>query len=116
MAMSQRYVQASGYLPQTSCLTGAAAQGKPLDVEGMRYLVRAASQPPWWLSKSVGNVGIAGGLWAETLPAVADLVRDGCSTDAEGKLRDDADGGGNLDLAKVRDHLRTHGEILVVQC
>lgn len=51
------------------------------------------------------NIGIAGGLCAETLPAVASLVREyGLSIDAEGRLRD-GDEGGVLDLDKVAAYL-----------
>lgn len=53
------------------------------------------------------RLGIAGGLCAATLtPGIGRLLRAGCSIDAEGRLRDDADGGGNLDLAKVGAYLQ----------
>lgn len=53
------------------------------------------------------GAGIAGGFCAETLDeAVGKMLRAGCSIDAEGRLRDDADGGGNLDMAKVSAYLR----------
>lgn len=54
------------------------------------------------------RIGIAGGLCAETLPGLAPLFQrhPHLSIDAEGRLRDDADGGGNLDLAKVGAYLR----------
>jgi len=49
------------------------------------------------------GIGIAGGLYAETLPAVADLVREyGLSIDAEGRLREDRD---DLDLGKARAYI-----------
>ena len=56
--------------------------------------------------------GIAGGLCAEAVPTIADLLyfeEYGVSIDAEGRLRDDADGGGNLDLDKVRRYLAAAG-------
>jgi len=52
------------------------------------------------------RVGIAGGLCAETLAPWGSALRSGRSIDAEGRLRDDADGGGNLDLVKVGTYLR----------
>jgi hypothetical protein len=49
-------------------------------------------------------------LCAETLPAVASLVREyGLSIDAEGRLRD-GDEGGVLDLDKARAYLAAAGD------
>lgn len=67
-----------------------------------------------WIGRSIGDrhngkigIGVAGGLCAETLtPEIGKLLQAGCSIDAEGRLRDGADGGGNLDLDKVRAYLR----------
>ncbi len=60
------------------------------------------------------GIGIAGGLSAETLRDHEPLLRmsPGLSIDAEGQLRDDADGGGNLDLDKVAAYLRVAGDML----
>jgi hypothetical protein len=52
------------------------------------------------------NVGYAGGLGLDNLDAYAPLLREGFSIDVESKLRDDADGGGNLDLDKAKAFLR----------
>ena len=61
-------------------------------------------------------LGVAGGLCAETLtPGIGVLLRAGCSIDAEGRLRDDADGGGELDLVKVGDYLRAAVALLTPQ-
>ena len=53
---------------------------------------------------------IAGGLCAEAVPDVAHLIRSGSSIDAEGRLRDDAPDGGNLDLERVRAYLQAAAE------
>jgi hypothetical protein len=59
------------------------------------------------------RLGIAGGFCAEKLtPTFAPILRAGVSIDAEGRLRDDADGGGNLDLLKVGAYLRAAVSIL----
>lgn len=58
------------------------------------------------------TIGMAGGLCAEalsdpeTMPGWRKLLLSGCSIDAEGRLRDDAEGGGNLVLDKVSAYLR----------
>lgn len=51
------------------------------------------------------RLGIAGGLSAEPLCALPPQLLQGISFDAEGRLRDDADGGGNLDLDQVYAYL-----------
>lgn len=53
------------------------------------------------------GIGVAGGLCAETLATVAPLLADGISCDAEGRLRDGADGGGRLDLERVKAYLES---------
>lgn len=58
------------------------------------------------------GIGIAGGLCAETVPLVANAIASDISIDAEGKLRDGADGGGNLSLDKVSAYLSAVGEAL----
>ncbi len=65
-----------------------------------------------YLRHDLANVGItvAGGLCAETIPEVAHLIRDGVSIDAEGRLRDGADGGGRLAQEKVNAYLRAAAE------
>jgi hypothetical protein len=51
------------------------------------------------------GVGIAGGLSAEAVPQVAGLLQAGASCDAESGLRDGADGGGRLDVDRVKAYL-----------
>ena len=58
------------------------------------------------------GIGIAGGLCASTVPLVGSFIRDRISIDAEGKLRDDMPGGGNLDIPKVRAYLEAVGKEL----
>lgn len=79
----------------------SGGKGLPLDVAQVRKKVEhLRSALPW----DVG-IGIAGGFCAETLPAVADLVREHrLSIDAEGRLRD-GDDGGTLNLDKVKSYL-----------
>ncbi|MGN6107740.1 MAG: hypothetical protein ACTHU0_21705 [Kofleriaceae bacterium] len=82
---------------------------------------RGVTLKPWVVAAAAAAVragwrgvglGVAGGLCAEALPSVARLLRDGVSIDAEGRLRDDAPGGGNLDLGKVRAYLQAAGALL----
>lgn len=76
----------------------SAGKGVPIDPAKVRGIVEAMRT---W-NANLG-IGIAGGLCAETLPAVADLVREyDLSIDAEGRLRNDRD---ELDLEKVRAYL-----------
>jgi hypothetical protein len=81
--------------------------GKPLE----RHHVDAWRQnvAKIWRDRPLG-IGIAGGLCAEAIPGVADLLRAGASCDAEGRLRDDADGGGRLVQEKVEAYLEAAGE------
>ena len=61
----------------------------------------------WGFKEDDTRIGIAGGLCAKTILALAPVlrVRPWLSIDAEGRLRDGAEGGGNLDLNKVRAYL-----------
>lgn len=88
-------------------LDGSGGQGRGIDLTLVRRAVTAIweDDPDWGIS-------IAGGFCAETIESVADLIREGASIDAEGKLRDAADGGGNLDLAEVAAYLKRAGEII----
>ena len=82
-------------------LDASGGEGRPIDAE-------AAAWPLSFLDKGWG-AGIAGGLCAEALeaqPVIGRMLGAGCSIDAEGRLRDGADGGGNLDMAKVGAYLR----------
>lgn len=88
-------------------LDGSGGRGTPLDVA---WIEEAST---WFRRYLPGyNVGIAGGLEAESLtapaltPTVERLIRAGASTDAEGRLRDDAPGGGRMDMAKVAAYIR----------
>lgn len=79
----------------------SAGTGALVDPDAVRQLIKKLRERwPW-------TVGVAGGLCAETLPAIGAALGnfEGVSIDAESRLRDDADGGGNLDLAKVSDYL-----------
>jgi hypothetical protein len=62
------------------------------------------------------SVGIAGGFCAETLPAVADILKayPAVSIDAEGRLRDDAPGGGHMVFSKVESYLNVAKGLLRV--
>lgn len=81
---------------------------------------RGESLSPAMMGRHVGwlrerepllQIGIAGGLCAETLPGIAGLVRDHqLSIDAEGQLRD-GDEGGVLNLGKARAYLKAADEI-----
>ncbi|MGK3995019.1 hypothetical protein [Sorangium sp. So ce1024] len=62
------------------------------------------------------GVGIAGGLCAETLAPVAPVLAEGASCDAEGRLRDGADGGGRLDLDRVKAYLAAAAEAIWDAC
>lgn len=56
-------------------------------------------------------VGIAGGLDECELDGIADVLSE-VSVDAEGRLRDGSDGGGNMDLGKVDMYLMKAASIL----
>jgi hypothetical protein len=87
-------------------IDGSGGAGRSLDVDRCESIVAATRRRTVFLGYGPQGIGVAGGLSAESVGAVADLLRHGISIDAEGKLRDDADGGGNLDLDKVRAYLR----------
>ena len=78
--------------------------GKDLDVGLTEAIVKALTQA---LAGTGVEIGIAGGLSAETLPHVKPLLTryPDLSTDAEGKLRDGSELGGHLVLDKVRQYL-----------
>ena len=80
----------------------SGGRGIEIDPENVRHIIDDLE------AFTTCGIGVAGGLCAETLPALAPLFRahPNLSIDAEGRLRDDADGGGNLDLDKVRAYLR----------
>lgn len=74
--------------------------GKPIDAEGAGFdFIQLRS-----MYLHLG-IGIAGGLFAETVPRVATLLQSGASVDAESGLRDGADGGGRLDMDRVKSYL-----------
>lgn len=88
-------------------LDSSGGRGEPLDVDLVRRWVDGIR------GAALGfTIGIAGGLCAENLSSVAALMREGVSIDAEGRLRDDADRGGNLDIDKVRAYLGAAGKAL----
>ena len=90
-------------------IDGSGGRGTPLDLGSVALCVGdVVSRYGLGL-----NIGIAGGLCAETLPAVASLVREyGLSIDAEGRLRD-GDEGGVLSLDKAAAYLRAAGEVML---
>lgn len=98
-------VRAHGPLADARVLVdGSSGRGEPLDLDKVEHLAAT-------IGGYIGyeQVGIAGGLCAEALPAVAPLVREyGFSIDAEGRLRD-GDHGGTLNLDKVRAYLAAAG-------
>lgn len=84
-------------------LDASAGRGFPLDVSATRPMVAAIRNAFPEL-----GISIAGGLCAETLPAVMPLVREfDLSIDAEGRLRTADD---ELDLDAVCAYLRAAGE------
>lgn len=95
----------------------SGGNGKAIKIETARELVVDArrSLSHWGVTADQMAIGIAGGLCAETLPGIRGLLEEQAplSIDAEGRLRDDADGGGNLDLAKVRAYLETAGRVVI---
>jgi hypothetical protein len=86
----------------------SGGKGQPADVGDA---VQKIQHSPW-----SRGIGVAGGFCADFLPPpwvfgergprAAPNHGPGLSIDAEGRLRDDADGGGNLDMAKVGAYLR----------
>ena len=70
-----------------------------------------------WAAQEIGGrngyafkFGLAGGLDADSITeAVAMHLAEGFSCDAEGRLRDEAPGGGNLDLGKVAAYIAAAG-------
>ncbi|WP_437927992.1 hypothetical protein WMF37_01720 [Sorangium sp. So ce291] len=81
-------------------IDASGGTGEPLDVEGAAEVFGAlrAAYPHLGL-------GVAGGLCAETVPQVAPLLQRSASVDAGCGLRDGDDGGGRLDLARVKAYL-----------
>ena len=87
-------------------IDGSGGTGRGLDVDRCEEIVAEIRSRTAKLGYGPSGIGIAGGLSAETVGAVGEFLRHGASIDAEGRLRDDAPGGGNLDLAKVGAYLR----------
>jgi hypothetical protein len=85
-------------------LDASMGTGKPMDVAAVEAAVEGLHR--LGIQKWVG-IGIAGGLCAASLPAIARLLRafPRLSIDAEGRLRDDADGGGRLMYEEVEGYL-----------
>lgn len=83
-------------------LDASGGNGLPIDAEAAAWSIHViAAHCPGM------GTGIAGGLCAETLDeTVGKMVRAGCSIDAERLVRDDANGGGNLVMAKMDAYLR----------
>ena len=83
-------------------IDASAGRGEPLHVDLAEFRRRDLLDAFPHL-----GVGVAGGLSAEMVmvPRVARLLQSGASCDAEGKLRDGADGGGRLMQEKVAAYL-----------
>ena len=94
----------------------SGGNGRLINPETARDLAVDArkSLAHWGVAPGEMAIGIAGGLCAETLPGIRGLLEEQgpLSIDAEGRLRDDADGGGNLDLDKARSYLATGGRVV----
>jgi hypothetical protein len=97
---------ASAPLATDLLLDLSGGKGIPIDLPAA---VRMLRHSPW-----SRGIGLAGGFCAESLPpawlfaeaAGVSMNLYGLSLDAEGKVRDDADGGGNLSVDKVTAYLR----------
>lgn len=115
LVVQLRPVSGADAVARATMLHDAGATDVLIDASGGRGLnlnlasVALAVQQIRRACPNIG-IGIAGGLCAETVPAVAHIIRDGVSCDAEGRLRDDADGGGDLDMEKTRAYLAAAGE------
>ena len=75
-------------------------------IEQVKNLLRDLRDHGDWTIGMAGGLDAAALSDAETMGAWRQLLRAGCSIDAEGRLRDDAAGGGNIDLAKMCAYLR----------
>ena len=105
----RRSLKGLGNVTPHVLIDGSGGRGTPLDIGSAALCVGDLVG-----RYGIGlNIGVAGGLCAETLPAVASLVREyGLSIDAEGRLRD-GDEGGVLNLDKARAYLRAAGEVML---
>lgn len=84
--------------------SGGRGEGLNLSMAERQIVALRAQEPQM-------QIGIAGGLCAETLHAASVLIQPyGLSIDAEGRLRD-GDEGGVLNLDKVRAYLKAASEI-----
>jgi hypothetical protein len=100
-------------------IDASGGRGQLIDMAKATSMIAAirAWRGSAWSSEDGGSpctlrIGFAGGLSAETLTEGAGrFLRSGFSSDAEGRLRDDADGGGNLDLSKAIELLRREIEM-----
>jgi hypothetical protein len=88
-------------------IDASGGAGLGLDIGRADDIIAATQRHARDIGYGPACIGVAGGLCAETLPDVGPLLaaRPGLSIDAEGRLRDGADGGANLDLGKVRAYL-----------
>lgn len=89
-------------------LDASGGRGAAISVEAVRETVKALR---WNLGYYFG-IGVAGGLCAETVPALRPLRGYEVSIDAEGRLRD-GDEGGTLNLDKARAYLKAAGEVML---
>ena len=95
-------------------IDASGGTGRSIDAELVTDIVTMIREHAQNIGYGPAGIGIAGGLCAKTLPAIQRLLVDEglLSIAAEGRLRDDAEGGGNLDLAKVLAYLVAAGELL----
>jgi hypothetical protein len=102
-----RRLEPYSFIATDVLIDGSGGRGVPLSVAQCADLAIAirAAFPHF-------GIGIAGGLCAETVPDVAHLIRDGISVDAEGRLRDDADDGGNLVQTNVAAYFQKTAEAI----
>ena len=86
-------------------IDASGGTGQRLNITRCEAIVEEIRERTAYLEYGPQGIGVAGGLDAASLVSVRALVRDGVSIDTEGKQRDDAPGGGNLVLDKVRAYL-----------
>ena len=83
-------------------IDASGGQGKAIDTR-LAYDVVSLLQAAF---RDMFCVGVAGGLSGESLPGeIGALLRRGVSCDAEGRLRDDTEGGGALVYSRVAEYI-----------
>jgi hypothetical protein len=100
LSTTMRQVWAYEGLITDVLIDASGGLGRPLDVPKAEALFEQLRSAFPHL-----GIGVAGGLFAETVPRVAGLLARGASCDAESGLRDGADGGGRLCVERVKAYL-----------